>query len=218
MYGFFLVCATIGGTVFLFQFLLAVLGAGIESFDLVDDLPADVPHDVDVPHDLGGATDIPHDVGDLQGEVVDHGSTLFFGILTLKTVMAAMLFFGLGGIAALEGGQSQFVAFLIATAAGLSAMYGVHYLMKMLYRLRHDGTARIQRTIGQRGTVYIPIPANKTGRGRVQVRAQGRILEYAAVTQATTELQTGTPVEVVSVISPSVVEVEPVVEAEADDH
>lgn len=213
MYSLFLVCATIGGAVFLFQFLLSVLGAGIESFDIADDLPTDIPHDVDVPHDF----DIPHDMADAGGHVVDHGSTLFFGILTLKTVMAALMFFGLSGIAAIEAGQSQIIALAIAIAAGLCAMYGVHYLMKMLFRLRHDGTAKIQRTVGSRGTVYIPIPANEEGRGRVQLRSQGRILEYAAVTPSPIELATGTPIEVISIVSPSVVEVEPVIESSPKD-
>ncbi len=210
MFSLFLICAAIGGSVFLFQFLLAVLGAGADSFDIADDLPTDVPHDLDIPHGV----DVPHDIdmGDAPGHLVDHGSTLFFGILTLKTVMAALMFFGLCGIAALEAGQSSMLSLLIAVAAGLIAMYGVHYLMKMLYRLRHDGTAKIQRTVGARGTVYIPVPANEEGRGRVQLRSQGRILEYAAVTPSPTELKTGTPIEVVSIVSPSVVEVQPVIE------
>ena len=89
-------------------------------------------------------------------------------------------------------------------------MYGVHYLMRSLYRLRHDGTAHIDRTLGQRGTVYIPIPPKHTGLGKIQIRTQGRIMEYAAKTSASEKLKTGTTVEVVSVLSPMTVDVTPV--------
>ena len=102
-------------------------------------------------------------------------------------------------------------------------MYGVHFLMQSLYRLRHDGTAQIHRTIGERGTVYVPIPPNHEGLGKIQIRTQGRIMEYAAQTSGPDRLKTGTTVEVVEIVSPMTVEVEPVdamVPAERDrvDH
>ena len=92
-------------------------------------------------------------------------------------------------------------------------MYGVHYLMRSLYRLRYDGTARIQRALGERGTVYIPIPPRHEGLGKIQIRTQGRIMEYAARTGGPDRLKTGTTVEVTEVLSPTTLEVEPVDEA-----
>ena len=89
-------------------------------------------------------------------------------------------------------------------------MYGVHYLMQSLYRLRYDGTAQIHRTIGERGTVYVPIPPNHEGLGKIQIRTQGRIMEYAARTRGPDKLRTGTTVEVVEILSPMTVDVEPV--------
>ncbi len=82
--------------------------------------------------------------------------------------------------------------------------------MQTLYRLRHDGTVRIDRTVGERATVYVPIPANHSGMGKVQIRTQGRIMEYAAKTKAPDRLKTGTTVEVVCVLSPMVLEVQPI--------
>ncbi len=92
-------------------------------------------------------------------------------------------------------------------------MYGVHYLMQMLYRLRHDGTVQIRRTVGQRATVYIPIPPNNSGQGKIQIRTQGRIMEYLAKTSAPEKLRTGTTVEVVAMLTPTTLEVEPLDES-----
>jgi membrane protein implicated in regulation of membrane protease activity len=95
----------------------------------------------------------------------------------------------------------------VAVASGLAAMYGVHYLMQVMYRLGHDGTARIERSIGRTGTVYVPIPASKTGSGKIQLQVQDRIMEYQAVTNHTEKLATGAKVVVVGIIGPSTVEV-----------
>lgn len=188
----FLICALLGGTVFILQFVLAVVGFGVDDFDIPDDL--DAPNDFDIADNVGDA----------------HGSTWLFGVISLRTVVAALTFFGLSGLAALSGGLSRPLSLLIAVGAGAAAMYGVHYLMQALYRQRHDGTARIERTVGERGTVYIPIPPNHSGLGKVQIRTQGRIMEYAAKTGASQRLATGTTVRVVSVASPVTLEVEPV--------
>ncbi len=207
MYTLFFVCATIGGAVFLFQFLMAALGAGMDAVDIGDGM--DTPDGLDMSHDVG----MGHDVTDSQGEVLDHGSTWFFGVLTFRTVVSALLFFGLAGIGGLEANLSPQLALLIALAAGAAAMYGVHYLMRMLFRLRHDGTAHIERTVGRRGLVYVSIPPNNEDTGKIQIRTQGRIMEYAAKTASAEQLAAGTPVEVVRILSPALVEVEPILES-----
>ncbi len=193
----FLVCATLGGTVFILQFVMAVIGFGAEDLDFTGDIPDDLPGDLS--HDVGG-----------------HGSTWLFGVLSFRTVVAALTFFGLAGLAATSSGKlGGPLSLLIAIAAGACAMYGVHYLMLTLYRLRHDGTVSIDRTVGERGTVYIPIPPKHSGLGKIQIRTQGRIMEYAAKTNAPERLKTGVTVEVINVLSPMTLEVEPVDELSA---
>ena len=187
-------CALIAGTIFLVQFVLTVVGFGADDLDFMDDMPD--------PGDL--------DVGDVQGDVHDHGSTWFFGVISFRTVVAALMFFGLVGLAAQQGLPGQpVVALVVATCAGAAAMYGVHYLIQLMLRLRHDGNVRIERSVGKRGTVYVPIPGDKSGSGKVQLRMQDRIMEYQAMTGGSQQLVTGTPVEVVDVINQNTVEVKP---------
>jgi membrane protein implicated in regulation of membrane protease activity len=80
--------------------------------------------------------------------------------------------------------------------------------MRTLYQLGEDQTVKIHRAIGEEATVYIPIAAELAQAGKVQVKLQNRLLEYAAVTSATHKLATGAKVRVVGVRG-NTLEVEP---------
>jgi membrane protein implicated in regulation of membrane protease activity len=205
MYWLFMICAAVGGTVFICQFVMAIVGAGTDDVDFAHDIPHDLPHDI--PHDFSG--DVSGDAGHATPHGHVHGSTWLFGVISFRTVVAALTFFGLAGLASRSASLSSPIALLIAISAGAAALYGVHFLMQSLYRLRTDGTVQIHRTMGERGTVYVPIPPNNEGLGKIQIRTQGRIMEYAARTRGPNKLRTGTTVEVVEILSPMTVEVEP---------
>ncbi|PQO29630.1 hypothetical protein DTL21_26655 [Bremerella cremea] len=189
MYWVFLVCAVMAGSVFVVQFLLALLGVGLDEFDIPDDMPDDAPHDF---------------TGDA------HGSTWLFGVISFKTVVTAFTFFGIAGMGSLSADLGEPLSFVIAVAVGLAAMYTVHWIMQLLYRLNSDGTVQIDNALGCHGNVYIPIPPMKSGVGKIQLRVQDQIVEYAAQTSSHEKLATGTPVEVTEVISPTIVLVEPI--------
>ena len=105
MYTLFLVCAVVGGTIFLLQFVLAVMGADTDDVDLAGG------HDL--PHDFQG--DLSADTGDLTGHGHGHGSTWMFGVISFRTIVAALTFFGLAGLASQSGGLSGPVTLLTAT-------------------------------------------------------------------------------------------------------
>jgi len=197
----FLVCAVFGGTILAFQFVMSFAGFGDSEFDIADDIPDSFE------------TALETDAFDGDGDVSDpHGSTSMFGVLSLKTVIAAVTFFGIAGMAAESGGVSLPGQLTIAIVAGLGALYGVYYLMRAVYRLAQSGNLRITNAIGRTATVYIPIPADNEGQGKVQVKIQDRLEEYPAITSVGEKLSTGAKVVVVSVISGNTLEVEPVVE------
>ncbi len=139
-------------------------------------------------------------------------ATWLFGVLSVRTVVAALTFFGLVGMAAMralgDNSLSQVYATLIALAAGAGAMFGVHFVMRTLYRLGSDGTFRLSSTLGGKARVYLTIPAAGTGQGKVQMRAQGRLVELAAVTKQHTAIPTGSLVRVVGIAGTSTLEVE----------
>jgi len=181
----FLVCAILGGTVLVLQTAAGFLGFGAD-------------------HDLDSDTDAQFD----SDHGADHGNG-FLGLLSVRTVTAALLFFGLGGLTALYYGATEPAAFATAFAAGAAALYAVATIMKSLAGLQADGTVRVERAVGCAGTVYLRVPGGKAGPGKVHLMLQNRTVEYQAVTPGS-ELPTGTPIKVVAVLGPDTVEVEAV--------
>lgn len=201
MTSLYLFFAVVGGTVLICQFVLTLIGLGGGQ---------DVPDDLSVDHGSDFHTDA-HDTGsDHAGDSGSghHVSSWLFGVLSFRTLVAASTFFGLGGLGAHEAGLNLVSQLGIATICGVGAMYGVHWIMTLIGRLGEDGTVRIQRAIGQEGTVYVPIPGGKSRAGKVQLRLQNRLMEYAAVTDSVDRLPTGMKVRVTGVAG-DVLEVSP---------
>jgi hypothetical protein len=189
----YLYCAAIGVSLLLGQLLLSLLG---------------LTHHVD----LGGGHagdfhggDGPGDHGDADG---DRGGHWYVGMLSFRAVVSAFSVFGLVGlgIGGLLDPPNPTRAFLIALAAGGGMMYAVGWMLRTAYGLRSDGTVHIERAVGMPGRTYLTIPGHKAGAGKVTVKVQGRIMEYAAMTSGD-EISTGTAVVVLSVLTPQSVEV-----------
>jgi hypothetical protein len=196
----YLVCFLAGGTIMVCQFVLSLMGIGSH-------------HEFGDSHDMGGH-EAPHagpgeDAHDgHHGSHHESASSWFVSLLTIRTVVAALTFFGLAGLAGTQQWGDGPITRLIALIAGASAMFLVAALMRGLSRLRAEGTVRMDRAVGKGGTVYLPIPGRKAGTGKVLLNLQNRTVECQAIT-AENELPTGAPVVVVAVISADTVEVAP---------
>jgi hypothetical protein len=194
----FLICAVIGGAVMLLQFLLTVIGLGGDAldFDLPDGADVDVDFDVDAGHPSG---------------------THVFGVLSFRTVTAALAFFGLGGLGAQSLGWGAWPAIALAGVCGVGALYTVFWLLQSLRRFNADGTARIRSAVGRYGTVYTTIPEHFSGIGKIQLSVQNRTMEYMAQTSSR-QLRPGAKIVVTEVVTPDTVVVEPVYEEEKVEH
>ncbi|MBQ6686219.1 MAG: hypothetical protein IJM99_08940, partial [Firmicutes bacterium] len=82
---------------------------------------------------------------------------------------------------------------------GIIAMYAVAKLIHASRRLTENGTLDVRNAIGNSGKVYIPIPANGRGEGKITMYVQGRYAECDAVNMGDEMLKTGTTVRIVDV-------------------
>lgn len=185
----FLVCAAFGGTLLICQVAAGLFGIGADH--------TDIDHD----HDFTG----DHAEHDHEHDH-EHGNW-FLGLLTFRSVVSAVLFFGLGGLTANYYDLHDAAQWGVAVLAGFGALYSVASLMNFFKRLRHDGAVRIKKAVGHTGTVYLRIPGTYSGPGKVTLMMQNRTVEFDAYT-AHAELPTGTPVRVIAVRGPDCVEVE----------
>ena len=148
--------------------------------------------------------DIVDDVPDAHPSI----TTFVFGVLSLKTVVAAVTFFGCRlGMAAPCRRRPLTIAIL--------ASRRIH-LLRSVYRLAQSGNIRIANAMGQSATVYIPIPAGNQGPGKVESKSKIDWKKFPAVTSAGQALTTGANVVVVGVVGGHTLEVEPLVDP-ADD-
>jgi len=181
-------CAAIGGCILVLQTLLTLVGGG--SHD------GDVPHDV---HDLAHAHS-----GD--GQDGGHGDA-FVRYFTFKTIVAFLTFFGLAGLASGSAGFDRGPSLLMAIAAGCFALFAVGYLMNALSRLQSRGNLNVKNAVGRPARVYLRIPANRQGHGKIMVTFQGRTVECRAMTPGA-ELPTGAEVKVIAATGVDMLEVQ----------
>ena len=203
----YLVCALAGGTLLVCQFLLSLFGLG-GHHDLGGGHDFDADHDFDTEHSL----EAHHETGH------EHAQWAFLHVLTFRTVAAALTFFGLAGLTAGPELGDEALTLVVAVGAGAAALLSVAWLMKTLYRLRAEGTVRIERAVGQTGTVYLSIPGSKAGTGKVTLTLQNRTVECQAITQGDETLPTGAKIVVVAVLGPDTVEVATAPEPERSAH
>jgi hypothetical protein len=212
----FLIAAVVGGTVMVCQFLLSVVGLGHDIGDGVGDA-ADVPADFHGDfHGDGGcsfhdhAGDAASHHGSADGDDVQShhaSSNWLFGVISFRTLVAATAFFGVAGKASLSAGMNAPKSLGLGLMAGAAAMYGMFWLMQSVSKLTSSGNERIGNAVGRRGTVYVPIPADGKGAGKVQLSMQNRIVELLAMTDEAERLRTGEKVEVVGLASNDCVQV-----------
>ena len=66
--------------------------------------------------------------------------------------------------------------------AGLGAAVAVAAIVKTFGRLERDGTMSLGTAVGTTGTVYLSIPGQRSGVGKVHLTVQNRLVECPAVT------------------------------------
>lgn len=168
---FFLTCALLGGAVLVVQMVLGVLGA--------DHHHGDVGHG----HFHVGGDSHLHEALDL---------------FSVRALSAGLTFFGFAGMAVIGMGLPGLLALPVALVVGAGAAVGVAYIMRQLLRLEQDNTGSIAETVGTVGTVYLPVPGERGGIGKVHLTLRNRTLECAAVTP-NEALVTGAPILVIDV-------------------
>ena len=132
---------------------------------------------------LGGAGDMDFD-GDFDGSV--DGDVDTDGGLSFFTIKGMTAFFALGGwcgfAAAMGLPGNIWAPILIAVATGTVALLGVGFAMRGIARMQCSGNIVKHKLVGQSATVYVSVPANRAGRGKIVLTAQDTYLEIDAMT------------------------------------
>nr|MCR5312896.1 hypothetical protein [Bacteroidaceae bacterium] len=93
----------------------------------------------------------------------------------------------------------KFFVYVVAVVIGCGFGYMYIFLRKKLMRLESNGAVNLADAIGREADVYLRIPAESKGAGKVQISLNGSIFEYPAVTRGQ-EIATGRRIKVVDVL------------------
>lgn len=145
----------------------------------------------------GGDADMDSDMSDMDADDAGGG----FQFFTFKSVTAFFTIFGWTGVTCLDNGLSNMVTLFIAILAGAAMMAVTSLLFFWMAKLAQSGTLRISNAIGVVAEVYLPIGANRSRSGKVQIKVQGSLRELEAITDSEEDLPTKSLVKVVEVVS-----------------
>jgi len=185
---FFLLCALIGGTLFMVRLVLQFVG-GDTDMDADGDIDIDMDGDVDVGD--GGDTDIS------------------FKLLSLQGITSFALMFGLVGLAMMrQSGRNAIWALVAATVAGSATFWLMQWIFNKAKVLQSSGNIKMKNAVGKEGDVYLTIHPHGTGKVRVSI--QNHLKVWNATTDSNHEIKTGERVRVTGVVSGTVLVVEKV--------
>ncbi len=184
--------------IFIIQSVMTFLGAdGGSDFD--------INSDVDVPD--GSLGDIPSDVAAPIDAAAAHGSGM--GLLTFRNVVNFFLGFGWSAILLQDSIKSSSLLMLVSILIGAALVFAVMMLFKWLSSMQQAGNINVyKQAVGCEGKVYLTIPGERKGTGKVQININNSVREYEAQTDGQT-LPTGTSVKVVEVLGATTLLVEP---------
>ncbi|MDR3094198.1 MAG: serine protease [Bacteroidales bacterium] len=133
---------------------------------------------------------------DFSGDASTEGAFPFF---SLRNLVNFFLGFGWGGVCFYNSFSSHALIVLCALLTGIAFVLLFFFLIKMFLKLGRDNTFKITETLQRTADVYLSIPAEKSGKGKIQISVRGSVHEIDAMT-AGEKISTGAIARVVDII------------------
>lgn len=185
---FALIAIPTTGVLFI-QTVLMLIGIGMDS-------GADFDGDIDVDGDLD--TDGVFGDGEVDADIDPTGLDSL-RVFTVRGIIAFLVVFGWTGFVLDRASVNIGIVIPVAAIAGFVMMYILAVLMRAVMKLRNDGNLDNKNALGTSGRVYLTIPAERKGEGKVNVLLQGCYVEREAVTDENEPIPTGAEIVVVGV-------------------
>ncbi|MCT4542737.1 MAG: hypothetical protein N4A63_04265 [Vallitalea sp.] len=157
----------------------------------------------------GGDANVDIDIdSDFDSDLSDTVTSADFKFISIRGILSFLTIFGWTGVSLSSTNMPPYLIIIISTIAGLIAMIVVALLFYAVSKMQSNGVIRYKNALGCNGEVYIPIPANKKGIGKIQVTIQERLVEVDAMTTSNKPITTGSMVRVIDIINNHILIVE----------
>lgn len=143
---------------------------------------------------------------ELETEGHDNTDTPF-ELFTLRNLINFLLGFSWSGISFYHTIENKTILIALAVFVGAAFVALFFFIIKQMMRLNENNSFSLDKTINQTGTVYLSIPENKSGKGKIQISINGSFHELDALTESE-RIETGTLVKVTKVENNAILIVE----------
>ncbi len=119
-------------------------------------------------------------------------------LFTLRNLINFLLGFSWTGITFYNSISSYFLLLILSTLVGLGFVWIFFFIIKQIQKLAEDNSFKLEQALQKTGTVYLSIPANNEGIGKIIISVKGSQRELSAIS-LTNRIETGAPIRVVGI-------------------
>lgn len=154
--------------------------------------------------DLGDHFELDHNFdGEVDGDFSD-GFGLPFHLFTIRGIIGFFMLFGWSGFLFSKNDMNFLGTFIISFLCGFIMMLIIALIYYFADKLGESGNVELSSAIGREGEVYIPIPGENSGTGKISIILNNSLKELDAVTYHET-LKSGEVVKVTKILNDKLV-------------
>ncbi|MBP1663467.1 MAG: hypothetical protein H6Q19_607 [Bacteroidetes bacterium] len=122
-----------------------------------------------------------------------------FQLFSLRNLINFLLGFSWSGIAFYNIIGSKTLLLILAIVTGIVFVAIFFVIIRQLMRLTEDDSFRIDETLYKTAEVYLTIPGNRIGKGKILISVNGSVRELEAMTDSAGPILSHTTVKVVKI-------------------
>lgn len=142
---------------------------------------------------------------DFDGDL--SGADAPFQLFSLRNLINFFLGFSWTGISFYTTISNKPLLIFLSLVVGVLFVYLFFLIIRQVQKLAEDNSFKITNTLNKTAEVYLTIPENKKGKGKVMISVNGAYHELEAMTE-NDKIQSGTVVRVVRIESGNILIVE----------
>ena len=174
--------AIFSSVIFVIQTVLSFMGMG--------------DHDLDSGVDADAGADASDDAGAVH-------------LLSFRNIIYFLFGMGWAGVSLWHTIENRILLVVVSLLVGCLFVAIFIAIFRAMMKLQHNGAFDINDAVGKTVDVYLRIPPQRQGQGKVQVSFNGSVQELDAQTDSETMIPSGAKVQVVEVLNKKILIVQP---------
>jgi hypothetical protein len=142
---------------------------------------------------------------DFDGDLGDTDAP--FQLFSLRNLINFLLGFSWTGISFYHTISNKLILTILALLVGILFVYLFFVIIRQVQKLAEDNSFKIANTLNKTAEVYLTIPENKKGKGKIMISVNGSFHELDAMTESN-KILSGSIVKVIKIENNNILIVE----------